>query len=398
MTEDEFIKNCEKLLDGGNDDPLRQMLFMMMNMLMEMEATRITGGEKGVHTKDRNDYRSGTRQRRLDTRLGTFNLEVPKFRKSGYVPFFMKYKQRSELALISMIVEAYTNGVSTRKIKHLAESLGIENISASEVSVMNKNLDGMVEEFKIRRLEKEYPVIWVDAVYEKVRVKGCVRNTAVMIIKAIDLKGKPDIIAVEVMENESEATYTELFNNLKKRGVEKVWLCVSDAHIGLQEAIRKCWVGSVWQRCKVHFMRNVTATIPKKQKDSMCAELKKIWQAQTKQEAIKLKDDFVKKHEERYPKAIDCLEEGFEDSIQYYNFSKIDSKKISSTNTLERLNKEIRRRSRVVGIFPSMEAYLRLMISSLVEYSEDHFLDTYYISGNTLLEQKIELDKEQKTA
>lgn len=128
MTEDEFIKNCENLLDSGNNDPLRQMLFMMMNMLMEMEATRITGGEKGVHTKDRNDYRSGTRQRRLDTRLGTFNLEVPKFRKSGYVPFFMKYKQRSELALISMIVEAYTNGVSTRKIKHLAESLGIENI------------------------------------------------------------------------------------------------------------------------------------------------------------------------------------------------------------------------------------------------------------------------------
>ena len=177
-----------------------------------------------------------------------------------------------------------------------------------------------------------------------------------------------------------------------------MWLCVSDAHIGLQKAIKKCWVGSVWQRCKVHFMRNITATIQKKQKDSVCAELKKIWQAQTKQEAIKLKDDFVKKYEERYPKAIDCLEEGFEDSIQYYNFSKIDSKKISSTNTLERLNKEIRRRSRVVGIFPSMEAYLRLMISSLVEYSEDHFLDTYYISGNTLLEQKIELDKEQKTA
>ena len=151
-----LLKIMKIYFHGGSDDPLRQMLFMMMNMLMEMEATRITGGEKGVHTKDRNDYRSGTRQRRLDTRLGTFNLEVPKFRKSGYVPFFMKYKQRSELALISMIVEAYTNGVSTRKIKHLAESLGIENISASEVSVMNKNLDGMVEEFRIRKLEKEW--------------------------------------------------------------------------------------------------------------------------------------------------------------------------------------------------------------------------------------------------
>ena len=381
MTQEQIIRNCENLLDGKQQDPLYQMMFMMMNMLMEMEANKITGSEKGEHNSNRTDYRSGTRERRFDTRLGTFNLQIPKFRNTGYVPFFMQNKQRSEEALISMVVEAYTNGVSTRKIKHLAESLGIENISAGEVSTMNKNLDEMVKAFQEQPLEKEMPVLWIDAVYEKIRVGKHVKSMAVMIVKAINMDGKPEIIAVEAMENESEATYTELFNKLKARGLEKVWLCVSDAHAGLQAAIRKCFIGSVWQRCKVHFMRNIMATVPKKQKETFGAELKKIWQAETKEDAIKLKDAFVEKYADKFDKAVECLEEGFEDSIQYYGFSKIDSRKISSTNTLERLNKEVRRRSRAVGIFPSTESYLRLMTASLIEYSEDHLTGSSYISA-----------------
>lgn len=398
MTQEQIIRNCENLLDGKQQDPLYQMMFMMMNMLMEMEANKITGSEKGEHNSNRTDYRSGTRERRFDTRLGTFNLQIPKFRNTGYVPFFMQNKQRSEEALISMVVEAYTNGVSTRKIKHLAESLGIENISAGEVSTMNKNLDEMVKAFQEQPLEKEMPVLWIDAVYEKIRVGKHVKSMAVMIVKAINMDGKPEIIAVEAMENESEATYTELFNKLKARGLEKVWLCVSDAHAGLQAAIRKCFIGSVWQRCKVHFMRNIMATVPKKQKETFGAELKKIWQAETKEDAIKLKDAFVEKYADKFDKAVECLEEGFEDSIQYYGFSKIDSRKISSTNTLERLNKEVRRRSRAVGIFPSTESYLRLITASLIEYSEDHLTGASYISADTLREQKIEWDKEQKAA
>ena len=381
MTQEQIIRNCENLLDGTQQDPLYQMMFMMMNMLMEMEANKITGSEKGEHNSNRTDYRSGTRQRRFDTRLGTFNLQIPKFRNTGYVPFFMQNKQRSEEALISMVIEAYTNGVSTRKIKHLAESLGIENISAGEVSIMNKSLDEMVKAFQEHPLESEMPVLWIDAVYEKIRVGKHVKSMAVMIVKAINMDGKPEIIAVEAMENESEATYTELFNKLKARGLEKVWLCVSDAHAGLQAAINKCWLGSSWQRCKVHFMRNIMTTVPKKQKEAFGAELKKIWQAETKEDAIKLKDAFVEKYAEKYDKAVECLEEGFEDSIQYYGFSKLDSRKTSSTNTLERLNKEVRRRSRAVGIFPSTESYLRLMTASLIEYSEDHLTVASYISA-----------------
>ena len=238
MTQEQIIKNCENLLEGNGQDPLYQMLFTMMNMLMEMEAAKITGSEKGEHNSERTDYRSGYRPRRFDTRLGTMNLQVPKFRNSGYVPFFMQNKQRCEETLISMVVEAYTNGVSTRKIRHLAESLGIENITPGEVSQMNKSLDEMVKEFHERKLEKELPVIWVDAVYEKIRVGNHVKSMAVMIVKAINMDGKPAIIAIEAMENESEATYTEFFNKLKERGLEKVWLCVSDAHAGLQAAVQ----------------------------------------------------------------------------------------------------------------------------------------------------------------
>lgn len=398
MTQEQIIRNCENLLEGNSQDPLYQMLFTMMNMLMEMEANKITGSEKGEHNSERTDYRSGYRPRRFDTRLGTMNLQVPKFRNNGYVPFFMQDRQRSEEALISMVIEAYTNGVSTRKIKHLAESLGIESITPGEVSQMNKSLDEMVKEFHEQKLEKEMPVIWIDAVYEKIRVGKHVKSMAVMIVKAINMDGKPTIIAIEAMENESEATYTEFFNKLKARGLEKVWLCVSDAHPGLQAAIRKCWTGSVWQRCKVHFMRNIMATVPKKQKESFGAELKKIWQAETREDAIKLKDAFIEKYADKYEKAVECLEEGFEDSIQFYGFSKIDSRKISSTNTLERLNKEVRRRSRAVGIFPSTESYLRLMTASLIEYSEDHLTGASYISAETLREQKIDLEKEQKAA
>ena len=303
MTQDKIIKDCEKLLDDRTEDPLYQMMLVMMNFIMQMDAERKTGAAKGEHSEDRKDYMSGTRERRFDTRLGTFNLQIPKFRNSGYVPFFMQNRQRSEEALVSMVVEAYTNGVSTRKIKHLAESLGIENISASEVSAMNKSLDDMVREFKEKPLEKEYPVLWVDAVYEKIRVNKHVTSMAVMIVKAINLDGKPEIIAVEAMDNESEATYTEFFNKLKARGIEKVWLCVSDAHTGLQAAIRKCWIGSVWQRCKIHFMRNIMATVPKKQKEIFCAELKKLWQAETKEEAEKLKEAFVEKYAETYSKS-----------------------------------------------------------------------------------------------
>lgn len=232
-------------------------------------------------------------------------------------------------------------------------------MSAAQVSEINKGLYEMVEEFRMRKIDEEYPVIWVDALYEKIREDHRIQSNAVMVIKAINMQGKQEILAIEPMENESEETYSILFEKLKERGLQKVWLCVSDAHKGLQVAILKCFPGASWQRCKVHFMRNILAQVPQKEKERVGGKLKMIWNAPDEQTARKLKEAFCDEFNTRFEKAVKCLEDGFEDSIQFYAFEKIDPKKISSTNTLERVNREIRRRSRVVGIFPSTDSYIR---------------------------------------
>lgn len=390
MTKNKNTQNYENLLERfqAENDPLIEMLKFIMKQLMEVEVSKKVNSEKGVHDDERTGYRSGYRNRRFDTRVGTIDLEIPKVRNGGYVPFFMKERQRCEQALIHAVHECYMNGVSTRKIEHLAKSLGIESISAGEVSEINKGLDEMVSDFRNRELEEEYPVLWIDALYERIREGNRVISKAVMVVKAINMDGKPDILAIEPMENESEETYTLLFNDLKKRGIRKVWLCVSDAHLGLRAAITKCWSGTVWQRCKVHFMRNILAKVPQKDKKFFAARLKIIWTAPDAKTARKWKDDFLEDFEKDFGKACDILEEGFEDSIQYYGFEKIDFRKISSTNTLERLNEEIRRRTDVVGIFPNEKSYIRLVTSYLLEYAEDHLSGASYIKAETLRQQR----------
>jgi putative transposase len=382
-----FFEN--KLLDFVTaQDPMLEMMQWMMDKFMELEVAHKTGAEKGLHAESRTGYRSGYRVRRFDTRLGTVYLSVPKLRQGGYIPFFVTEKKRSEQALIQVVQECWMNGVSTRKIENIAKKLGIETLSASEVSEINKGLDEMIAEFRTRRLESEYPVIWADALYEKIRDNHRITGKAVMVIKAVNLEGKPEILAVEPMENESEETYSALFRNLQERGLEKVWLCVSDAHKGLQAAIRNCLPGTTWQRCKVHFMRNILAYVPQKEKETVGSRLKLIWKAPDENSARELKNGFCAEFEKKYPRACECLEEGFEDSIQFYAFGELDSRKISSTNTLERLNREIRRRSSVVGIFPSTDSYIRLITSYLLEYTEDWQTEKAYMNAGSIQSQK----------
>ena len=251
-----------------------------------------------------------------------------------------------------------------------------------------------MEAFRNRQLDKEYPILFVDALYEKIRDDNYVKSMACMVVKAIDNEGKCNIIAIECMENESEETYMSLFNNLKRRGLENVWLVVSDSHKGLKRAILKSFVGSSWQRCKVHFIRNILAYIPKRSLNEVANKLKKIWETKDISSSRKLKDEFVEEYKDRFPKAVDVLEEGYEDSIQFYRFNKINPKKISSSNTLERLNREIRRRSKVVAVFPSVESYLRLISSYLMEYSEDWQSGNIFIHPKILEEQKESLRRE----
>ena len=365
------------------EDPMQAMLKWLCEKLMEAEVDAKLGAEKSERSTERQGYRSGYRVRRFDTRMGTLYLMVPKLRNGGYIPFFVEAKKRSELALMNVIQEAYVNGVSTRKIDKLTKSLGIESISRSQVSIIAKELNEQVEAFRTRRLDKVYPVLWVDALYEKIRDDRRVKNMAVLIVTGIDLEGKRDILAVEPMQEESAATYTSLFENMKSRGLEKAWLVVSDAHKGLIKAVRESFVGCSWQRCKVHFMRNILAHISGRDKQVFANKLKQIWLQPDYDSAKKYANSLMDDHERNYPEAIKILEEGLEDSLQFFSFAEIDSRKIASTNLLERLNREVRRRTRVVGIFPSMDSYIRLVTSYLIEYSED------WCSGRSYINPKI---------
>lgn len=377
----------EKLLEFiGEQDPVFAMLEWVTTRLMQIEAESKVGAQKGKHDAGRTTHFSGVRVRRFDTRMGTMYLLVPKLRKGGYVPFFVTERRRSEHALIEMVLEAYANGVSTRKVDRVARALGIENISASQVSDITKELDEQVEAFRTRKLDKVYPVLWVDAVYEKIRKDGRVVSMAVMVVTGVTQAGTREILAVQPMWEESEDSYRTLFRGLKARGLEKVHLIVSDAHAGLQAAIRKTFLGSSWQRCKVHFMRNVLAHVGHKDKDVVAAKLKQVWLQTGKDEARRCARDFVGEYGKRFPEAVKTLEEGLEDSLSFYDFPMLDTRKVSSTNGLERLNREVRRRSAVVGVFPSEESYIRLVVTYLMEYAEDWSTSRCYLSPISLAE------------
>jgi len=289
--------------------------------------------------------------------------------------------------LISMVKEAYVNGVSTRKIERIAKELGIDNISASQVSQINKGLDKQVEEFRNRPLEKEYPFVWVDALYEKVRnYEGRVVSSAIMIAYGVTMEGKREVLAIEPFSAETTETWKAFFDRLKERGVEKITLLISDAHYGIQRAFKETFIGASWQRCKVHFMRNIIAHIPPKAKEMFAAKLKQIWLQESKKDAIRVAQNIIEEFSKKFPEAIEVLQNGLEDSLQFYHFTQIDKRRISSTNVLERINKEIRRRSRVVSIFPSKESYLRLIASYLMEYTEDWEVERSYIRPEKLQE------------
>ena len=393
MAQSKNTTNFEGLLFQFMDspDPMLSMLEWLCSRMMEAEVSSKIGADKHEQSQERTSHRCGFRPRRLDTRVGTMYLMVPKVRNGGYIPFFVTERKRSEAALIQVIQEAYVNGVSTRKIEKLTKTLGIESISRGQVSAIAKDLNEQVAAFRSRSLEATYPVLWVDALYEKIRDGHSVKNMAVLVVTGVNLEGRRDILALEPMYEESTATYNKLFENLKARGLEKVWLVISDAHKGLIKAVRESFVGCSWQRCKVHFMRNILAYISGRDKKYFAEKLKQIWLQPDYESARKYARSLMDEYELRYPTAVETLEEGLEDSLQFFNFKEIDHRKISSTNILERLNREIRRRTKVVGIFPSMDSYIRLVTSYMIEYSEDWSSSRSYINPEIVnaIQQKL---------
>jgi putative transposase len=388
MTNQKHTELFEKVLVGfcQEEDPMKSMLEWITKQLIEIEVNSLkTQAEKGEHAPARKTHRNGYRVRRWDTRLGTIYLTIPKVRTGGYQPFFLVNRQRSEAALMSVIQECWVNGVSTRKMRRVFKAFGIEDISAGQVSNVTKELDAEVQSFRSNTISEDYPVIWIDALYEKIRDDNKVESKAIMVAMGINQKGQKEILAIEPMEHESTDTWTLFFERLKARGLARIGLVVSDAHQGIQTALKQTFVGSTWQRCKVHFMRNILARLPHKRKDFFGKQLAHIFNQPTYQEAKTAALELIQKFHNDFPEAMDCLSDGLEDALQFFHFNDLPKGRISSTNHLERLNREIRRRSNVVGIFPSTNSYLRLIGSYLIEYQNDWAVSKAYIRPERLL-------------
>ena len=377
MAKDRIDRNelASKLLETATsaDDPLQAVAQMVADFLMEAEVTSKVGAEAHERSEQRITHRNGYRERRWDTRLGTMRLQVPKVREGGYVPSFIEHRKRSEQALVSVIQEAVVKGVSTRKIEAVLEELGIAGVSAAQVSQLCAALDEKVRQFRERPLG-QYRYIWVDALYEKVRVDDRVESMAVVIGTGVNLEGRREVLGFDLIAAESEEGWATFFKSLKERGLSGVKLVVSDAHKGLTAAVRKV-LKAEWQRCKVHFYRNVLVQIPKRSQAEVIEAMKAVFVQRDEQSAKTKAAELVRQFQSRFAKAMEIFEAGIDDALSYLHYPQAHRTRISSTNPQERLNLEIRRRTRVVGIFPHAGACIRLVGMLLVEKHEDWLTD-----------------------
>lgn len=366
---------ADKLVESATsaEDPLRAMAEMIADFVMEAEVTAKVGAEPHERSAERTTHRNGFRDRRWDTRLGTLSLKVPKLREGGYVPSFIEHRKRSEQALVSVIQEAVVRGVSTRKIEAVLGELGIAGVSAGQVSQLCTALDEKVRQFRERPLG-EIRYVWVDALYEKVREDERVESMAVVIATGVNLQGRREVLGLDVIPTESEEGWTQFFKELKERGLRAVRLVVSDAHGGLKAAVRKV-LKAEWQRCKVHFYRNVLVHVTKRSQAEVSEAMKAVFVQRDEKSAKAKAADVVRQFQGRFAKAMEIFEAGIDDVLSYLHYPPSHRTRLSSNNPIERLNQEIRRRTRVVGIFPHRGACLRLIGMVLVEIHEDWLTD-----------------------
>ena len=341
-----------KLLEEQDGDVLREGVRVLAQALMETEVTALVGAERHERSEDRTAYRNGTRVRTWDTRVGTMDLAIPKVRPGTYFPSLLQPRRRAEQALLAVVQEAYVHGVSTRKVDDLVKALGLDGISKSEVSRICAELDPVVEAFRTRPLTGEHPYLWLDATYHKVRIDGRVVSQATVVAIGVTIEGERQMLGVDVGASEDRGFWTAFLRSLVKRGLAGVRLVISDAHEGLKQAISTVLSGAAWQRCRVHFMRNLLATVPQATREPIAAIVRTIFAqpdyATSMAQLRKVADGL----RPRLPHAAALLEEAAEDILAHKHFPEEHRRQLHSTNPLERLNKEIKRRSNVVGIFP----------------------------------------------
>jgi putative transposase len=388
-----LAKLLRKAQVQGDADFLKEGVRALSQALMEMEVEEHIGASRHERTERRSGHRNGYRERTWETRAGAIELKVPRVRDGSYFPALLEPRRRAERALSAVVQEAYVHGVSTRKVDELVKALGMTGISKSRVSELCEELDEEVERFRNRELEGTYPYVWLDATYVKARQDGRVVSIAVVIAVGVNGEtGEREILGVDVGPSEDGAFWTSFLRSLVGRGLSGVKLVTSDAHRGLKGALETVLQGATWQRCRVHFMRNALSLVPKAAQQMVGATIRTVFAQPDAKSACeqwrRVSDGF--RH--RFPRLSELMDEAEEDVLAYAAFPQEHWQKIWSNNPLERVNKEVKRRTNVVGIFPNEAAVIRLVGSVLCEQHDEWQVSKRYFSAGSL----AKLDRKQE--
>jgi len=373
-----------------DEDFLRVALQALLQAALEAEMTDAIGAEKGERTEARLAYRSGYYPRSWVTRVGTLELRVPQDRAGRFSTELFQRYQRSEKALVGTLAEMYVQGVSTRKVKAVTEALCGHSFSASAISAINKSLDEALRAFAERRLTEAFPYLILDARYEKVREAGIILSQAVLVAVAVDGEGRRQVLGVDLANRESRTSWRDFLRGLKERGLFGVEFVVSDDHEGLKQAICEILPGAHWQRCYVHFLRNALDYLSRKLADDCLQELRWIYDRRELAEARRDIAAWLAKWQVKHSRLCDWVEENIEETLTYYRLPQQHHKHMKSTNMLERLNQELKRRTHVVRIFPNAESCLRLVRALAVETHENWLEGPRYLDIQHLAEHKKE--------
>jgi putative transposase len=401
MAESQSMTTAEvvaKTLITEHADFLRDAVALVARELMEAEITSEIGAGRGEVSAERQTHRNGYRPRAWETRVGELELLVPRKRSGeAYFPSFLEARRPAEQAIVSVVMEAYVNGVSTRKVDRIVEQLGISGMTKDRVSAICKGLDEKVAAFRERPLEGEYPYLWLDAKHLKVRSGAHVRSKALVVAYAVHESGRREVIGIDLGEVETEAFWAEFLRSLRVRGLQGVRLCASDHHEGLKSAIARI-LACPWQRCTVHFVRNMHGHCRRSERGLVKAALREIFDAEGLEQAQVRLGEVLERFRGPLPKVAELLEAAEEDLLAFYRFPAQHWSKLRSTNPLERLNKEIGRRSDVVGIFPNDASAIRLVGAMLIEQNDEWLVCRRYLSEESLalvLEDQGEEDREE---
>jgi putative transposase len=374
----------DKVMGEEHADVVREGVAAFVAELMEAEVSAQIGAELHEKAPGRVTQRNGYRAREWETRAGTIELGIPRVRSGSYFPSFLEPRTRAEQALVAVVQEAYVNGVSTRKVERLVQQLGIGSMSKSAVSRLCARLDEQVSAFRERPLDGgAYPDLWLDAKIERVRAPGGVRQKCLVIAYAVHESGRREVLGLDVGECETEAFWRDFLRSLTARGLQGVRLCVSDAHEGLRQAIGKV-LGCPWQRCTVHFLRDMLGHVPKAQQPLVATAIRQIFAAQSHDEGRLVLAEVAERLERPAPKVAGLLLDAEDDLLAFLRFPRDHWTKLRSTNPLERVNREIGRRSDVIGIYPNDQALIRLAGALLLEQSDEWLVGRRYLSQESL--------------